>query len=226
VNAIAQDDVMKKVTIIRKGKDAKAFDAAKVFSSYYATKAEEDKKAAAVAAENAKIAAEKKKVQDAADAEAKKKYDSQYAPVKAAKAASFNQIKAGATTTASGLTYKIIKQGNGKKPADGATVYINYAGYFEDGTLFDSSYEDVSKAYGKYDANRAAKNGYKPFPFEAGRKEGMIPGFLEGVSTLSFGEKSIIYIPSNLAYGASGAGGVIPPNATLIFEVEMFEKQQ
>ena len=53
----------------------------------------------------------------------------------------------------------------------------------------------------------------------------MIPGFLEGLSLISFGEKAIIYIPSNLAYGEKGAGGVIPPNATLIFEIEMIENK-
>jgi len=219
VNAIAQDDVITKITITRKGDLAKKFDAVKVFSDYFNNKAEDQKKQAAIDAEN-------KKKQAALDAEAKKAYLEKYGAIIKAKAAYFAAEKAKATTTPSGLAYTVIKKGTGVKPADGSTFYFHYAGYFEDGTLFDSSYEDVSKAYGKFDANRAAQNGYKPFPFEAGRKEGMIPGFLEGVSTLSFGEKSIIYIPSNLAYGASGAGGVIPPNATLIFEVEMFEKQQ
>jgi FKBP-type peptidyl-prolyl cis-trans isomerase len=123
------------------------------------------------------------------------------------------------------LTYKITQKGTGVKPVDGTTFYFNYAGYFEDGTLFDSSYADVCKAYGKYDANRDAQNGYKAFPFEAGKKDGMIPGFLEGLSLISFGEKAIIYIPSNLAYGERGAGGVIPPNANIIFEIEMIESK-
>jgi FKBP-type peptidyl-prolyl cis-trans isomerase len=89
--------------------------------------------------------------------------------------------------------------------------------------LFDSSYEDVCKTYGKYDANRAAQNGYRAFPFEAGKKDGMIPGFLEGLNLMSYGDKAIIFIPSNLGYGESGAGGVIPPNANLVFEMEMIE---
>ncbi|MBX9807653.1 MAG: FKBP-type peptidyl-prolyl cis-trans isomerase, partial [Flavobacteriaceae bacterium] len=127
--------------------------------------------------------------------------------------------------TPSGLAYKITQKGTGIKPADGTTFYFNYAGYFEDGTLFDSSYEEVCKTYGKFDANRASQNGYRAFPFEAGKKDGMIPGFLEGLSLISYGEKAIIYIPSKLAYGEQGAGGVIPPNATLIFEIEMIENQ-
>ncbi|MDI1255196.1 MAG: peptidylprolyl isomerase [Flavobacterium sp.] len=222
VNAIAQDDVMTKVTIIRKGAEAKAFDAAKIFSAYYATKGEDDKKAAAAAAEKAKIAAEKKKIQDAADAAAKKEYDAKFGSVKTAKIAALNAMKAQGTTTASGLTYKIIKKGDGKKPADGTTVYINYAGYFEDGGMFDSSYESVNKEYGKFDQNRANQNGYQPFPFKYGQKTGLIEGFIEAFDLMSFGDKLLVFIPSKLAYKEPGYG-IIPPNTNLIFEIEMLE---
>ncbi|WP_367754520.1 peptidylprolyl isomerase [Flavobacterium sp. WC2430] len=207
VNSIAQEDVITKVTITRKGAAAKYFDASKVFANYYENKAEDAKKQALIEAEKVKATNEK------------------YAGVIAAKVAYLAAAKATATTTPSGLTYKIIQKGTGVKPVDGSTFYFHYAGYFEDGTLFDSSYEEVAKAYGKYDANRAAQNGYAAFPFQAGKKDGMIPGFLEGLSVMSYGDKAILFIPSNLAYGESGAGGVIPPNATLIFELEMFEKQ-
>jgi len=219
VNAIAQDDVIIKITITRKGESAKNFDAAKVFSDYFNNKEEDQKKQAALDAEN-------KKKQAAIDAEAKKAYMEKYAAVINAKVAYFATEKAKATTTPSGLAYSVLKKGNGVKPADGSTLYFHYAGYLEDGTLFDSSYEEVSKAYGKFDAMRAAQNGYQAFPFEAGRKDGLIPGFLEGLSTMTYGEKIIVFIPSNLAYGPRGAGGVIPPNANLIFELEIFEKQQ
>jgi cyclophilin family peptidyl-prolyl cis-trans isomerase len=218
VNAIAQDDVILKVTIVRKGTAAKAFDAPKVFADYYNNKAEDAKKQAAIDAEN-------KKKQAAIEAEAKRVYEEKYSSVIKAKAAYLATEKATATTTPSGLTYKITQKGTGVKPADGTTFLFNYAGYFEDGNLFDSSYADVCKTYGKYDANRDAQQGYQAFPFEAGKKDGMIPGFLEGLSLLSYGEKAIIYLPSNLAYGERGAGGVIPPNATLIFEIEMIENQ-
>ena len=110
-----------------------------------------------------------------------------------------------------------------KKPVDGTNIYIHYAGYLEDGSLFDSSYEDVCKAYGKFDENRAQQNGYNPFPFQAGKKDGLIPGFLEGISNLSFGDKAVLFIPSALGYGEKGAGNVIPPNSNIIFEVELFE---
>ena len=142
------------------------------------------------------------------------------------KAAYFADVKATATTTQSGLKYKITQKGSGVKPTEGTTFYIHYAGYFEDGNLFDSSMSTVAKAYGKYDANRDAQKGYQSFPFVAGKKDGMIPGFLEALNMMSNGEKGVFFLPSNLAYGEKGAGGVIPPNATLVFEIETYDKQQ
>ncbi|MFV5698075.1 peptidylprolyl isomerase [Flavobacterium sp. ZT3R17] len=218
VNLIAQDDVITKITITRKGALAKQFDAPKVFTDYYGNKAEDAKKQALIDAEN-------QKKQAAIQAEEKKAYFEKYGSVITAKADYLKTAKATATTTASSLAYKIVQKGSGVKPADGTTFYFHYAGYFEDGTLFDSSYEDVCKVYGKYDANRAAQNGYQAFPIEAGKNEGMIPGFLEALKLLSYGDKAVIFIPSNLAYGQRGAGGVIPPNTNLVFELEMFEKQ-
>ncbi len=216
VDAIAQDDLMNKVTIIRKGAQAKAFNAVKVFSDYFGNKAEDDKKQAA-------MQAEERAKQEAAAAEAKKAYTAQYGPMMADKVKYLAGVRASATKSTTGLEYKIIKQGAGKKPVDGTTMYIHYAGYLEDGSLFDSSYEDVNKAYGKFDQNRASQNGYAPFPFQAGKKDGLIPGFLEGIGNLSFGDKAVIFIPSALGYGERGAGNVIPPNANIIFEVELFE---
>lgn len=216
VNNIAQDDVIQKISILRKGNAAKNFDAPKIFADYFANKAQDDTKQAAIQAD----AKAKQAVEAAA---AKKIYDEKYASVKAEKVKYLASIRPTATKSATGLETKILKTGSGKKPVDGATFYIHYAGYLEDGSLFDSSYEDVSKAYGKFDANRASQNGYNPFPFQAGKKDGLIPGFLEGVNSLSFGDKAILFIPANLGYGERGAGGVIPPNANIIFEVELFE---
>ena len=218
VNAIAQNDVVTKITIVRKGALAQKFDAPKVFADYFNNKSEDQKKQDLVNAEN-------KAKQAAIEAKAKKAYTEKYGPVIAAKKAYFTATKATATTTPSGLTYKITEKGTGVKPTNGTQFYFHYAGYFEDGTLFDSSYETVSKSYGKFDANRAAQNGYQAFPFEAGKKDGMIPGFIEGLENMAFGDKAVVFIPSNLAYGERGAGGVIPPNTTLVFELEMLEKQ-
>lgn len=207
VNNIAQDDVIKNITIVQKGPLAKKFKAEKVFADYYNNKAEEEKKEAEAKAETERVQKQK------------------MATLATEKVAYLNNQKATATTTPSGLVYKIIQKGTGAKPAVGTTVYFHYSGFFENGNLFDSSREEVAKTYDKYNEMRAMQGGYNPFPFEIGKKDGMIPGFIEALDLLSFGDKIIAYIPSKLAYGESGAGGVIPPNATLIFELEIFDKQ-
>lgn len=224
VNAIAQDDVMTKITITRKGEAAKKFDAPKVFADYFAGRAEEDKKDAEEAAKRKQAEEEARKKQAEIDAQKKAEYTAKYASVMAAKVTELNKTRATSTKTDSGLQYAIIKKGEGKKPAEGTQVYVHYAGYLEDGSLFDSSYEEVNKVYGKFDQNRASQNGYQPFPFQYGNKGGLIPGFLEGLNLMSFGDKAVFFIPSNLGYGERGAGNVIPPNSNIIFEVELLEK--
>lgn len=202
VNKIEQNDSILKVTIIRNGKAAKQFDAVKVFHDYFVVESENQKKKMA---EEATL-------------------DAKYKVVREQKAAYFTALKSKAIKTATGLQYVITKKGGGKKPANGSTIYIHYAGFLENGSLFDSSIEEVAKTFGKYDPNRAAQHGYQPIPFQAGRKDGMIPGFIEGIEKLSFGDKAVIFIPSNLGYGEAGAGGIIPPNTNLIFEIELLEK--
>lgn len=216
VNAIKQDDLINSVVIVRKGAEAKAFDAAKVFATYMAGKADEDKK-------EAEMEAEKRRKQAEDEAKEKADYLQKYSSVIKAKLAYLNEVKATATETPSGLKYKIVKKGSDKKPAEGTNVFIHYAGYLEDGTLFDSSYEDVTKEYGKFDQNRANSNGYQPFPFQYGNKGGLIPGFLEGLEKVNFGDKIVLFIPSKLGYGERGAGKVIPPNSNIIFEMEILE---
>ena len=216
VNKIAQDDVIKTIVIVRKGADAKKFDATKIFADYMANKGGDDAKDAALAAENNKKQAE-------LEAQKKAEYMAKFSSVIAAKAKYLSDSKATATETASGLKYKIIQTGTGKKPAEGANVFIDYAGYLEDGSLFDSSIESVNKECGKFDENRAKQNGYQPFPFQYGKKEGLIPGFIEGLNLMNFGDKALVFIPSKLGYGERGAGNVIPPNSNIVFEIEMLE---
>ncbi|MBG6109482.1 peptidylprolyl isomerase [Flavobacterium sp. CG_23.5] len=205
VNKIEENDFMNKVTIIRNGEAAKKFDAIKTFHDYFAVESENQKKQLAIDTENKRL------------------YNTKYKAVRDQKIAYFADQKAKATTTPSGLKYVITKKGSGKKPVNGASVFIHYAGFLEDGELFDSSIEGVAKTFGKYDPNRAAQNGYQPIPFQAGKKDGMIPGFIEGIEQLSLGDKAVIFIPSRLGYGAAGAGGVIPPNANIIFEIELLD---
>ncbi|MBE8723753.1 peptidylprolyl isomerase [Flavobacterium hungaricum] len=152
------------------------------------------------------------------------KEQSKYAGVQKEKTAYYAAEKAKATKTTSGLEFVVTAKGGGKKPANGSQVYIHYAGFLEDGTLFDTSIEEVAKQFGKFDQQRADAKAYQPIPFTAGKKDGLIPGFIEGIEQLSFGDKAILFIPSHLAYGATGAGGVIPPNANIIFEIQLLEK--
>ena len=154
------------------------------------------------------------------------KEQSKFAGIQTEKAAYYASLRPKATKTNSGLEYIITEKGSGKKPATGTQVYIHYAGFLENGTLFDSSIEEVNKSFGKFDAARAEAKGYQPIPFQAGRKDGLIPGFIEGIEQLSFGDKAVLFIPSHLAYGAAGAGNVIPPNANIIFEIQLLEKPE
>lgn len=206
VNKIEQDDFIKSVTVIRNGEDAKKFDAKKTFYDYF------------------KIESESQKRKVAAEAAAKKEYEAKYKAVCDQKVASFEELKGKSTKTATGLRYVITKKGGGKKPAVGTTVYIHYAGFLENGILFDTSEEATSKTFGKFIPEKAAANQYVPIPFQAGRKDGLIPGFIEGIEKMAIGDKATLFIPSYLAYGEAGAGDVIPPNANIIFEIELMDK--
>ncbi|HIK20378.1 MAG TPA: FKBP-type peptidyl-prolyl cis-trans isomerase [Synechococcus sp. M44_DOE_062] len=110
-------------------------------------------------------------------------------------------------TTESGLQYYDIAQGSGPSPQPGQTVVVNYVGKLQDGTIFDSSYK---------------RN--QPFVFTYGVGQ-VIRGWEEGLATMRVGGKRYLRIPPELAYGSRGAGGVIPPNATLDFEVELLSIQ-
>lgn len=229
VDAIAQNDKIEKVTIIRIGKAAKKFKADKVFKSYMDNKEAEDKRITALNIENKKKIAEiqeaNRKKQAEIEAQKRKELEAKLATTYKEKATYFANQKTQSLQLPSGLQYIITKKGTGVKPAEGAQVFIHYAGFFEDGKLFDSSYEDVSKEFGKFDQNRANQKGYSPFPFKYGNKGGLIAGFLEGINNMNIGDKAIVFIPSSLGYGEAGAGGVIPPNANLIFEIELLDKQ-
>jgi FKBP-type peptidyl-prolyl cis-trans isomerase FkpA len=106
-------------------------------------------------------------------------------------------------TTASGLQYEILQAGNGAEAQAGQQVTVHYTGWLTNGSKFDSS----------LDRNQ-------PFRFALGKRM-VIGGWDEGVAGMKVGEKRKLTIPPQLGYGAAGAGGVIPPNATLIFEVEL-----
>ena len=173
VDKIVKDDVITSVKIIRVGKEAKKFNAEKVFTDYFAKKAEADK----IEAEKQKIAKEK----------ALKEFEN-------------------AVTTESGLKYIILQQGSGNKPVATSNVKVHYTGMFLDGKVFDCSVQ-------------------RGEPIDFGINQ-VIKGWIEGVQLMQEGSKYKFYIPSQLAYGERGAGGVIPPNTDLIFEVELIKINQ
>ncbi len=111
--------------------------------------------------------------------------------------------KENVVTTESGLRYVDIKEGNGETPEKGQTVVVHYTGSLADGTKFDSS-----------------RDRDRPFSFKLGEGQ-VIPGWEQGISTMKVGGRRQLIIPPELGYGQRGAGGVIPPNATLIFDVEL-----
>jgi len=134
-----------------------------------------------------------------------------------------NDNSAKATELPSGLKIFITNTKNGKFPKKGVNVKVNYAGYFTDGRLFDTSFKEVAQEYGVYDEGRDKKNGYAPFTTVYSSEAQLIPGFREGLQQMRVGDKAMLFIPSHLGYGAHGAGGVIPPNTDLVFVLELVE---
>ncbi|WP_274475864.1 peptidylprolyl isomerase [Mangrovimonas aestuarii] len=167
VDAIAQDDTIESLEIIRVGEAAEAFHAVEAFRTFEG-------------ARERRIAEEKQ-----------------------AREAELDKLATGFQKTDSGLRYQILQEGSGVKAEKGKTVSVHYKGQLADGTVFDSSYK---------------RN--QPLEFTVGVGQ-VIPGWDEGLQLLKVGDKARLVIPSDLGYGARGAGGVIPPNATLIFDVEL-----
>ncbi|MHC5309385.1 peptidylprolyl isomerase [Myroides sp. LJL116] len=202
VNKISEGtDFIKEIKIIRVGKEAKKFNAAKVFK-------------------NAMVEQAKLKEQQNKEKEQQAKALDK---VKQNKAQDFKDLKSKATTTASGLSYVITEtQKDNQTPNIGQTIGVNYAGYFENGLLFDSNIPEITKEYDMFDQRRADYNQYRPIPFKYGAKTGLIPGFIEGIEQMKMGDKATIFIPSHLAYGQAGVGP-IPPNTDLVFELELVE---
>ncbi|WP_439533348.1 FKBP-type peptidyl-prolyl cis-trans isomerase [Polymorphobacter sp.] len=112
-----------------------------------------------------------------------------------------NAARAGVLTTRSGLQYNVIREGTGPRPGRGDVVLVHYEGKLIDGTVFDSSYQRGEPA---------------AFPLDQ-----VIPGWTEGVQLMPTGSKYHFVVPPALAYGARGAGGVIPPGAVLEFDIEL-----
>ncbi|WP_246130367.1 peptidylprolyl isomerase [Bizionia saleffrena] len=187
-----KDVVIEALNIIRKGNDAKQFDAPKVFNTYFIDLEKENKEAAE------KL--EKAKANFIEKNEA---------------------LKADMKTFPSGLGMTMTSEGSGVEPQMTDKVVIAYSGYLADGTLFDTSDAEVAKEYGTYDEKRDAQNGYQPFPMIYNETATLIPGFREAMLNMKVGDKARAFIPATLGYGARGAGRIIPPNSDLVFDLEI-----
>lgn len=169
VDAIAQDDELSNIEIIRVGAEAESYNAVEAFRTFEGSR------------------------------------EKRLAEAKLAANAELDKLATGFEKTNSGLRYQIIQEGDGTKAEKGKTVSVHYKGQLPDGTVFDSSYK---------------RNQPIDFPLGMGQ---VISGWDEGIQLLKVGDKARFVIPSDLGYGSRGAGGVIPPDATLIFDVELMD---
>ncbi|MCX2678506.1 peptidylprolyl isomerase [Galbibacter sp. EGI 63066] len=191
-NRPLEDVVINHIEIIRKGDDAKNFDAVKTFNDYFA---EEAARQEAIETAKNEISAE------------------------------FDTQKEKAEETNSGLQYLVLIKGDGNKPKVGQTVLVNYTGYFEDGSIFDTSELSIAEKFGNVNPTKIQRDLYRPSPMQISPDATIIPGFKEGLMMMEVGEKTRLFIPSYLAYGEAGYGP-IAPNTNLVFDLEILEIQE
>ena len=188
--------IIKKIEIIRVGKDAQKWDAPKVFDAF-------------MKEQNAKA----------------QKLESQ----KEKNLALMAEQEAKAVVQPSGIKILKLKEDNGRKPQIGANILVNYAGFLRaTGDLFDTNIAEIAKENDAYDAARAAdpQYGYIPYAWKYSPEEGLIAGFKEALLSMKVGDRVRVFIPSALAYGKEGFGnGVIPPDADLVFEIEIVDAE-
>ena len=195
-----EDMIMQKISIIRKGKEAKKWDAVKTFED--ALSAAEAKKE-----EAEKMAAERKAAAPAN---------------RATKATDLAALKLKATKLPNSNVMVYVKNaGSGEKPAEGVSVMMDYSGFFMDGTLFDSSVLETAQKFDNINARKEQMNAYAPMPVQYSSSVGMVQGFKDAMLSMNYGDEIVAFIPSDLAYGERGAGGVIPPNTDLVFEMKI-----
>lgn len=192
--------VIQQLNIIRKGKDAEAFNAAKVFTEG-SPKLLERQQAIIDEAENklkesAAIASEKF-LQENASLEGK------------------------VEKSETGLVMIRTHESDGAKPSSQDKVLIDCAGYFEDGRLFYTTKKEVAQANNQFDERQDAAGAYKPFSMNYNETATLVPGFREAMLKMNVGDKVKVFIPSHLGYGASGRAPMIPPNTNLVFDIEV-----
>ncbi len=189
---------MNTIEIIRNGKEAKNFDAVAVMTDYF------DKEGERLAA----LEAEKKAKMEAV------------IKIKEAFVADLASQKGKAKAYPSGLKILTLKEGTGEKPRLGSKVLVKYAGYLENGTLFDGNYKEVAEQYGVFDWNKEQAGGYGPTPMDYSPDSPLVPGFREGLLTMKVGDKLRLFFPAHLGWGDRGSGP-IPPSSDIVFDLEI-----
>lgn len=195
-----KDVFITKVNIIRKGKDAKFFDAPKVFEE-----------------EMPKVEAKFNSIKEEATKKAKE----------LAKQAKIDWLKKNEALegrridSPTGMAMIFTHEGNGTKPTSAQRVNIECAGYFEDGTLFWTTWKDVAEKNGKYDERQDKSGFYKPFAMPYNETASLVAGFREAMLNMKVGDKARVFIPYYLGYGESGRAPLIPGNTNLVFDIEI-----
>ncbi|WP_397363243.1 peptidylprolyl isomerase [Olleya sp. R77988] len=197
--------IIEKLNIIRKGKDAKAFDAAKVFTEQeplLPQKIEDIKQKAMEALKMKSKEAASKFLKDNADRK--------------------GEVKEFST----GMVMILDKKANAITPKASDRVLIDCTGYLENGKFFWTTLAEDAKKAGQYNEDADKQGAYKPFGMPYNESATLVPGFREAMLNMNIGDKARIFVPSFLGYGASG-NGPIPPNANIIFDLEVvgFEKK-
>jgi cyclophilin family peptidyl-prolyl cis-trans isomerase len=195
-----EDVIMTEVNIIRKGKDAKLFDAPKVFEEQmpgvevtFNTLREEAKQKAQELAQQAKTEWLKKN----------------------------EELEGRRIESPTGMAMIFTHEGNGEQPNSSQRVSIDCAGYFENGELFWTTWKDVAQKYGKYDQRQDDAGRYAPFDMPYNETASLVAGFREAMLNMKVGDKARVFIPYYLGYGEAGRAPVIPPKTNLVFDIEL-----
>ncbi|WP_411894603.1 peptidylprolyl isomerase [Winogradskyella sp. A2] len=194
------DVVIEKINIVRKGSDAKFFDAPKVFE-------EEMPK---VEAKFMSIRSEAKKKSEELARTAKEDW------LKKNEALDGRRID-----SPTGMAMIFTHESNGVKPSATQSVNIDCAGYFEDGTLFWTTWKDVAEKNGKYDERQDKAGYYEPFAMPYNETASLVAGFREAMLNMKIGDKARVFIPYYLGYGDAGRAPVIPGGTNLVFDIEL-----
>ena len=134
----------------------------------------------------------------------------------------FEEAKRKAFTTSEGVKISVIEKGSDRKPQNGDSFFVDYSGFLTNGTLFDSSIEKVAEENFALHPGKKNANGYQPMPYTISDNQRMILGFDIAINHLNYGDRALVFIPSELGYG-NRAMGPIPANSDLVFEIHIIE---